>query len=183
VVTSNLGLRNDQLAGITVVCSSKRVVQNANGLQDVSSNLNLAREVGRVSKNLLCLGCELHGRLSTPILHCGLNPHSLGAFIDDFIDIGIQHVSSTIDSRQACKSLWQLSKTVKRVDIWGFPVSGHRVTVQSNAFNRLGSPPFLVKVIVGLVQSHSMTNKVSSSSLKSEFVINVFHCACVDVET
>jgi hypothetical protein len=34
-----------------------------------------------------------------------------------------------------------------------------------------------------LVESHSMTNKVPSPSLKPEFVINVLHCACVDVES
>jgi hypothetical protein len=34
-----------------------------------------------------------------------------------------------------------------------------------------------------LVEGHGMTNEVSSSSLETKFVIDVFHCACVDVQT
>jgi hypothetical protein len=183
MIAANLRLRNDQLARVAIVRASKGVVQNADSFQDVSSYLNLPREIRGVSKNLLRFCCELHRFLSTSILHGGLDSNSLGAFVNDFINVGVEHIRSAIDSRQTCEALWQFSKTVKWVNIWRLSISRHRVSIQSNAFDRLWSTPFLGEVFVGLVESHGVTNEVSSSSLESEFVINVFHRACIDVET
>lgn len=53
------------------------MVQNADSFQDVTSNLDLAREVGRVGKNLLALGGELHGILSASVLHGGFDTNRL----------------------------------------------------------------------------------------------------------
>lgn len=104
----------------------------------MANNLNLAREVGWVSKNLLGLGAEGHSvALITTLLHGSLNTNSLVSVICDLIKVGVEHVSATIDSRQTSKSLRKLAKTVKGVNVWRLSITGNRVTVETDTLDGL----------------------------------------------
>ena len=59
MLASDLRLRKDQLQRVGVRGVGDGVVENADGLQQVTSDPRLAREVRRVGKNLLCLGLDL----------------------------------------------------------------------------------------------------------------------------
>jgi len=100
------------------------MVQDTDSLQDMTCNLNLAREVRRISEDLLRLGLEFHGLLSTAVLHRSLDANSLVTIIDNFVDVGVEHVCSSIDGGQTSESLRQLAETVEWVDVRGFAVAG-----------------------------------------------------------
>lgn len=98
VLASDLGLRDNQLQRVGVGCVGDGVVENANGLEQVSSNTRLAREVRGVSKNLGCLGLELHALASVVLLlHGGLDAYDLVTVVEELVDVGVQHVGTTVD--------------------------------------------------------------------------------------
>lgn len=183
ILPSNLRLWDDQLRRVVVISASKWMVQDTDGLQDMASNLDFAREVRRISEDLLRLGLELHGCLSAPILHGSLDANSFVTIINDLVDVGVQHVGSSVDGRETGKALGQLAETVERVDIGGFAVSRDGVSVQADAFDGFGGLTFVGQVGVVLVEGHGMSDEVSSSCLEAEFVVDILHCACRDVET
>jgi len=95
------------------------VVQNADGLQKVTRNPRLSREVTRVCDDLGALRLELHAfTLFSTLLHCCFDTHGLPTLPEYLIDIGVQHVSATVDGRESRKALWKLAEAVERVDVW-----------------------------------------------------------------
>lgn len=159
------------------------MVQDTDSLENMSGNLDLAREVRWVSENLLRLGFELHGLLSAAVLHSSLDTNSLVAIIDDLVNVGVEHVCSSIDSGQTGKSLRKLAETVEWVDVGGLSVAGDGVSVEADTLDGFWGITLLVEVGIGLVESHGVADEVSSSCLEAKLVVDIFHCACVDVET
>lgn len=60
MLASDLGLGNYKLQRVTAISLVDGVLQDADSLQQVSADLNLAREVRRIGDNLLGLGLEFH---------------------------------------------------------------------------------------------------------------------------
>ena len=174
-------LRNDQLARVAVTRASKRMVKNANGPEDVADNLDLAREVRGVTKDHLGLSLEAH---AIGTRHGSLDANSLITLVEDLVDVGVKHVGTSVDGREAGEALRKLSETVERVDVGGLSVAGDRVTVEADALDGLGCLAGNVDVFaVGRIEGHGVADEVSGSSLEAKLVVNILHGALVDVET
>ena len=183
VLASNLGLRDDQLQRVGIGCVGDRVVENADGLQQMSSNARLAGEVRGVGKNLSCLGLELHALAGIILLlHGGLDTHNLATVVEELVDIGVQHVGTTVDSGETSETLGQLSETVERVDVWRLSIPRYRVTVEPDALNGLVRLSLLRDVVVGGVQSHGVTNEIACGSLDNKLVVYILHGRVLDVD-
>lgn len=183
MLASNLGLGNDQLQRVAAVGLIDGVVQNANSLEQVSGDLGLAGEVGRIGDDLLGLSFEFHGvGLVLAILHGGLDAGNLAVLVQHLIDIGVKHIGTTVDGGKTSEALRKLTETIERVDVWGLSVTSHRVHVQADAVNGLDSGAGLVDVSVGGVQGHGVADEIASVILKAELVVDLLHGAVVDVE-
>lgn len=139
MLPSNLRLRNNQLQRIAVLGLVNWVFQNADCLEQIITGLlSLIGEVRGIGNDLLGLRSELHilARLIS-ILHGGLDSRDLAIFVKDLIDTGVKHVCATVDGGQTGESLRQLTKTVKRVDVWGFAVKGHGVDIETDPVDGL----------------------------------------------
>lgn len=179
VLPANLRLGNDELGRVGIVGTSKRVLQNANSSEDVADNLGLVGEVGGVTEDHLGLGLELH-LLNTS--HGRLDANSLVTIVLDLVDVGVEHISTTVDGRQAGETLRKLAKTVERVDVRRLSVSGNRVTIKADSLDGLGSLARGGNVVVGEVESHGVANEVLCGGLEAELVIDVLHGALVDIQ-
>lgn len=51
-----------------------------------------------------------------------------------------------------------------------------------NALDGFNSTTFLGHIGISLIQSHSMANKIPSTSLEAKLVVYLLHGACADVE-
>lgn len=184
MLTADLRLRDDQLEGVGVIGVGNGVVQNADGLQQVASDADLVGEVGGVREDLLCLGLELHARaVVTLLLHGGLDANDLAVLVQELVHVGVEHVGATVDGGKAGEALGKLSQAVKRVDVGRLSVSGHGVDVESDANNGVVGTTLRVDVVVGLVQSHGVADKIASAILEAEFVVDVLHGAVLDVQS
>lgn len=184
VLPADLRLWDDQLARVAVISASDWMVEDTDGLEDMSNNLDLSREVRWVTKDLLGLGAESHTlTLLTSLLHGGLDADSLGTIVGNFIQAGVQHIGSTIDGRETSEALWELAETVKWVDVWRFSVAGDGVTVEADTLDGLGCSAFLGDIVVGCVEGHGVANEVAGGCLKAELVEDILHGAGLDVET
>lgn len=185
MLASNLGLGNDQLQRVTAIGLVDGVLQDTDGLEQVAGDLDLVGEVGRIGDNLLGLGLELHGRgLVVAILHGGLDTGDLATFvIQDLIDVGVQHVSTTVDGRKTSKALGELAQAVQRVDVRRLAVAGHGVDVEADTVDSLDGGAGLVDVLVRGVEGHGVTNEITGVILEAELVIHLLHGAATDVET
>lgn len=181
----NLRLGDDQLQRVTVIGLGDRVLENTDGLEQVAGHGGLAGEVGRVCEDLLCLGGKVHGLGSVvSVLHRRLDTRDLSAVvIEHLIDVGVEHVGTAVNGGQTGEALRELTQTVERVDVWRLAVPGHRVHVQTDAVDSLGGLTNLVDVVIGLVQSHRVTDKLTGIVFETELVINVLHRARADVQT
>lgn len=115
VFPANLALGNDQLARVRVVGVGQRVLEDADGAQDLANRLDLAGKVGRVANDKLGLGRKLD--LVVAVGHGGLDAHRLAIVVLDLVDVGVEHVGAAVDGRQAGKALGQLAQTVEGVDV------------------------------------------------------------------
>lgn len=184
MLAPGLGLRDDELEGIAVVGIGDRVVENAYGSDDMACDANFAREVRRVGKDLLGLGLELHSiSRNTTLLQSSLDAGNLSILIQELIDGCVQHVSTAVDSRQSSEALGELSKTIERVDVGGLSVASHRVNVKADTVNDFLTSTGLIDVIISLVESHGVTNKVPSGSFKAEFVVHILHRAGLQIQS
>jgi len=176
VLSSNLRLWDDQLHRVGVFGLVDRVIENADGLEKMTSHLNLAREVCWVSKDLAGLGLELHAlALLAPLLHRSLDANSLVAFVDDLVDICVKHVSTSVDGTQASESLWQLAQSVKRVDVGRLAVPCHGVDIEADALHGVRGHTRRSQIVVRGVQGHAVTNEVTSGCLESKLVVDLLH--------
>jgi hypothetical protein len=106
------------------------MAQDADGLQDMSNDLDLSREIRWVTKDLLCLCREFHRlSVSTLVVHGSLDSNSFVAIVFNLINAGVEHVRSAINSREACESLRELPKAVQRIDIRRLSIARDRVTI------------------------------------------------------
>ena len=181
VLPVNLRLRDDQLAGVVVVGASQRVLQDADSAEHVADNLNLVGEVGWVTQDHAGLGLELH--LGLDAGHGGLDTSGLVALVKDLVDLGVEHVRATVDSRETGEALRKLAKTVQGVDVRGLAVPGNRVTVQADPLDGLSSLTRLLDVAIVQVQGHGMADEVPSGGLKAELVVDILHRAILEVKT
>lgn len=184
VLSSNLGLRNDELKRVAVIGLIDRVVQNADCLQQMTNNLGLLGEVRRVGNDLLGLGGEGESltRLAS-FFHSSLDTRHLTILIQDLIDVCVQHVSSTVDGGQTSKALRELTQSVKRVNVGRLSVASHGIHIQSNTVDGLSGLPGFGDVIVRLVQSHGVSDKVTGGSLERELIVYILHGASGHVES
>ena len=184
VLAANLRLWEDQLQGVGVVCVRNGVVENANGLEQVSSDARLSREVRGVCEDLLGLCLELHAGASIVLLlHCCLDTNNFVAVVEELVNVGVEHICTTVDGGKTSETLRKLSQTVQRIDVWGFAVTGHGIDVKTNALDGVVSGALLVDVIVSLVESHGVTDEVTGCGLQTELVVDVLHGAVLDIET
>jgi hypothetical protein len=184
VLASNLRLGNDQLHRVAAVGLIDGVVQNADSLEQVSGDLGLAREVRRISDDLLGLGLKLHGfGLVVTVLHRRLNSGDLAVLVKHLVDVGVQHVCTAVNGRQTSETLGQLAETVERVDIWRFSVACHRVDIQADTVNCFDGGATLVDIFVGGVQSHGVTDEITGIILEAKLVVNLLHRARMDVQS
>lgn len=184
MLASNLGLGDDQLHRVAAVGLIDGVVQNADGLEQVSGDLRLAWEVGRISDDLLGLGLKLHGLgLVITVLHGRLDAGNLAILVKHLVNVGVQHVGTAVDGRQTSEALGQLAETVERVDVRRFSVACHRVDIQADAVNGFDGGTVLVDIFVGGVQSHRVTDKIAGVILEAELVVDLLHSASVDVQS
>lgn len=183
MLSSNLGLGDDQLNGIAAIGLINGMLQNADGLEQISGHPDLAREVGWVGENLLGLGGELHGlAIIITILHRGLDSRNLVTVIQNLIDAGVEHVGAAVDSGETGESLWKLTKAVEWIDIRRLSIAGHGVHVKSNAIDGFGGHASFCDIEIGLKQSHGVTDKVAGIVFETELVIYVLHCALSDIQ-
>ena len=184
MLASNLGLRNDELQRITAIGLVNGVLQDADRLEQVSGNADLAREVGGVGNNFLCLGFKFHnlGVLIT-VLHGGLDTGDLAVLVQHLIDVGVQHVGTAVDGGKTSKALGKLTQTVERVDVWGLSVAGHGVDVETDAVDSIDSHTGLVDVLIRWVQSHGVANEITGVLLEAELIVDILHGDGGDVQT
>lgn len=185
VLAANLGLWDDQLARVGVISSLDWVVQDTDRLQDVASNLDLSWEVRWVTKNLLRLRSESEAlSLLATLLHGGLDVSCLsGSIVGDLIKVGVQHVSSTVNSGETSEALWELSETVQWVDVWRLSVAGDRVPVETDALDGLWCSALLGDIVVSGVKRHGVADEIAGGSLKAELVEDILHGASLDVKS
>jgi predicted aldo/keto reductase-like oxidoreductase len=131
-------------------------------------------------RDLLGLGLKLH---LLDAGHGGLDANSLVTLVQNLINVGVEHVSTTVDGGQTSETLGKLAKTVQRVDVRRLSVSGNRVTVQADTLNGLRSLARGGDVVISQVQSHGVANEVLGSIFKAELVINILHGAGVQIKT
>lgn len=159
------------------------MLQDADRLEQVSGDLDLAGEVGWVGNNLLGLGLKLHLRsLVVAVLHGGLDARDLAVVIEHLVDVGVQHVGTAVDCRQTSEALGELTQTVQGVDVWRLAVAGHGVDVKANSVDCLDGLARLVNVFVRREKGHGMADKVPSVILQAELVINLLHTARTDFQ-
>ena len=184
VLSSDLRLGDDELQRVAAIGLVNGMLQDTDRLEQVARHRGLAREVGRVCENLLRLGGEGHGlRCVIPVLHSGLDASNLTLpVVLHLIDVGVKHVSTTVDGGQTSKTLGKLAQTVERVDVWRFTVPGHRVHVQADTVDGFAGITGLVDVLIGRVQSHRVTNEVTGVVFKAELFVDVLHCALSNVQ-
>ncbi|KAI6751602.1 hypothetical protein HG531_006298 [Fusarium graminearum] len=167
------------LGRVGIVGASERVLEDADGSENVSNNLGLVGEVRGVTEDHLGLGLELH-LLDTG--HGSLDANSLVAIVLDLVDVGVKHVSATVDGRQAGKTLGKLAEAVERVNVRRLSVSSNRVSVETDAIDSLGSLARGGDVVVGEVESHGVADEVLGGCLEAELVVDILHCALVHVK-
>src|SRR4051794_32215086 len=100
----------------------------------MAGNLNLRREVARVSEDHLRLRLKLH--LGLDAGHGRLDADGLLALIQDIVNMGVEHVCAAVDGAQTREALGQLAESVERVDVWRFPVARDTVTVEPDPLER-----------------------------------------------
>lgn len=181
VLASNLGLGDDQLAGVGVVGTSQGVLQDTDGPQNVANHLSLVGEVARVRQDHGGLGLELHLGLDTS--HGGLDARELATLVLDLVDVGVQHVSTAVDGRQTGEALGQLSESVERVDVRGLSVASDRVTVEADTVDGLGGLAGGINVTVVEIKSHGVADEVTGTGLEAELFVDLLHGAVGHVQT
>ena len=179
MLSANLGLGNDKLERVTAIRLVDRVVQDANRAEQVSDNSGLSGEVRWVRNDLLDLGGESHSVTGLILLlHRGADTGNLTVLIiHDLVDVGVEHVGATVDGRETGESLWELTKAVEGVDVRRLAITSHGVHVQTDTLDGLTSLSCLSDVVVGLVESHGVADKVASAVFKSKLVIDILHGA------
>lgn len=136
VLAADLRLRDDQLNGVAVVGLVDRVVENADGLDEVADDLGLVGEVRRVRDDLAALCLEFHAiALLATLFHGGTNARHLAVLVFDLVDVGVEHVGSTVDCRKASEALRQFTQAVQGVDVRRFAVASHGVHVKADALH------------------------------------------------
>src|SRR5690242_11042509 len=184
VLAADLRLGNDQLQRVRIVGVGNGVVENADSLEQVSSDTRLTREVGRVSEDLLGFGLELHSWAGVVLLlHSSLDTDDLATIVEELVDISVEHICTTVDSRETSEALRKFAQAVQRVDVRRLAVACHRVDIETNALDCFVCGALLVDVVVGLVQGHGVTDEVTSCGLQSELVVDVLHGAVLHIKT
>lgn len=150
MLASNLGLRNDELKRVTAVGLVDGVLKDTDSPNDISSYLDFVGEVRRIGNNFGGLGCKFHALASfVTFLHgCFNTRHFSVLVVQDFVNAGVEHIGTAVDSRQTCKTLWQFSKTVERIDIRRFSVASHGVDVQADTVDTFNHSSSSVDIIV-----------------------------------
>lgn len=176
MLSSNLGLRDDQLKRIAAIGLINGMLQDTDSLEQVSGHLDLSGEVRRVGEDLLGLGGELHSLATLiTILHGRLDPRNLLAFIEDLINVGVKHVGTTVDGGETSKSLRKLTKTVERIDVGRLSIACHRVHIKTNAVDGLGGHSSLGDIEIRLIQRHRVADEVAGVVFEAEFVVYILH--------
>lgn len=180
ILAADLALGNNQLSRVRVARVCQRVLQDADGPQYVSHNLDLVGEVARVANDDLGLGLKLH--LGLDVGHGGLDADRLVALVDHLVDVGVEHVGAAVNGRQAGETLGELAEAVEGVDVGRLSVAGDRVAIQTNALDGLGGDAGLVEIRVGLVESHGVADEVFGRGLEAELIKHLLHGAGGHVE-
>lgn len=176
VLASDLGLRNDQLERVRVVRIGNRVVENANRLEQVANHSDLAGEVRRIRDDLGGFSFKLHDlALFSRLAHCRLDARDLATLVQDLVHGGVEHVRAAIDGGKTCKTLWEFAQAEERVDVRGFAITGHGISVETDALDCFLCLALCVDVVIGGVQSHGVANEVSCSILETPLVIHILH--------
>lgn len=180
VLAANLGLGDDQLARVAVIGVGKRVLEDADGAQDVARNLDLVLEVARVAKDHLGTGLELHLGLNTA--HGSLDADGLASFVNNLVNVGVKHIGTAVDGAETSEALGKFAETVERVDVRRLSVSCNTVSIQTNAFDGLGGAARCIEVGVGLVESHGVADEILRRRLQTKLVIDILHSAGAHIE-
>lgn len=118
VLAADLRLRDDQLDGVAVVGLVDRVVEDADGLDEVTDDLGLVGEVGRVRQDLAALCLERHPvALLATLFHGRADAGHFAVLVLDFVDVCVEHVCPAVDGRKAGKALRQFTQSVQGVDV------------------------------------------------------------------
>jgi hypothetical protein len=154
------------------------VIQDTHSLQEMAGNPHFAREITGICDDFAALCLELHAftTLAT-LLHRSFNTNSLAIFPKDLVDIGVEHVCTAVDGRKTCKSLWQLTKSIERVDVRGFTVPSHTVDVEADAGDCIFGDARCIDVVVSRVEGHAVANEVAGVRLKTILVVDFLHGA------
>lgn len=155
------------------------MLKNADGAEDVPDDLGLAREVRGVTQDHLSLRLKLH---LFDTSHGGLDTNGLVAFILDLVDVGVEHVSATVDGGQAGKALGEFTQAVQRVNVGRLAVASNGVSVEADSLDSFRSLARVGNVVIGKVKGHGMANEILSTSLKAELVKDLLHSASVHVK-
>ena len=183
MLSSNLGLGNNQLERIAAIGLINGMLQNADRLEQISGHLDLAREVGRVCENLLGLSGEFHGlAVVIAILHCCLDSRNLVAIIENLIDAGVEHVGTAVDGRKTGEALRKLTETVERINVRRLAIASHGVHIKADPVDGFGGHARFCDIEVGLEQSHRVTDEVTGIVFETELVIYILHRALRDIQ-
>lgn len=176
VLAADLRLRDDQLHRVAVVRLVDRVVEDADGFDQVSDHLGLVREVGGVRDDLAALGLELHAvALLLAVFHGGTDAGNLAVLVFDFVDVGVEHVRAAVDGGQTGEALRQLAQTVQGVDVRRLSVTGHGVDVQADALDAVLGHALGFDVVVGGVEGHAVADEVAGGRLQAVLVVDLLH--------
>ena len=148
------------------------MIQDANGADDLAGDTCLleAAHVGRVADNQWCAG-----RLFT-----ASDTASTAIIVEkNFINVGIKHVGTAMDSAKTRERLWQTSETIHGVEERRVTVFAHGFHIELHLFAGINSRSLEVGVLD--VKGNSVAQEIDSLGLKTERAVQICHGHVVEV--
>ena len=147
------------------------MVQKANGSNNLAAWFDiLFGRVAWVADNKWCLGSVF----STS------DSDSLSIFEQNLVNLGVEHVSSSMNCAKSGESLRKTSKTVDWVQERRVTISSNGLEVKLDLENCVCS--WLVQVIVCSMECHGVTKEINRVRFKFVVLVNVTHVLVFHVD-
>ncbi|KAF1756417.1 hypothetical protein GCK72_012870 [Caenorhabditis remanei] len=170
-VTSDLLLWDDNLTRLSIVGVWNRVIQQADGTNDLSGLLDTILGVRWITIDLL----------STNNLISTLHSNRLSILNDNLVDWLVKHISSSVDCGETSESLWKFSQSVEWIQVWRLSVTSQRVRVQTNLLD--SRCEWLILVLIVTVESKRVSGEVGGVLIKSELLVDLLHRLVVWIQS
>lgn len=148
------------------------VVQNANCSNYLPFwNKSVLGGIARVANHNWSTGCLVSASYST---------NFSTSVESDFVNLGVQHVGSSMDSAKSTECLGQSTKTIDWVQEATGSVLAVTLKIKLHLFDRVDS--WLVKISIRILQCNCVTQEIDSVFVKVVVLENVLHGCLMDVE-